>query len=88
MARGGSVVVFGPITPGVAGFPKHLLRLNAIDSRVRLRLAPGEYTFAFFIAPPWATLLPNVGDDFHVYASRTTDLGVVEPSAAWTVVGD
>jgi hypothetical protein len=82
LAHGGTIVVFGPIVEGTAQFPKHLVRLNAADSRVRLRLHPGDYFFAFFIQPPWATLLPNFGDgDFHVHAGRTTDLGVVRPSA-------
>jgi hypothetical protein len=89
LAHGGTIVVFGPIVEGSAHFPRHLVRLNAVDSRVRLRLRPGAYMFAFYIQPPWATLLPNFGDgDFQVDAGRTTELGVVQPSANWIVVGD
>jgi hypothetical protein len=92
LAHGGNVVVFGPIVEGSANYPRHLVRLSAADSHVRLRLDPGIYTLAFFIQPPWATLLPNFGHkqngDFHVVAGRTTDLGVVKPSAGWVVIGD
>jgi hypothetical protein len=89
LAHGGTIVVFGPMVEGSANFPKHLVRLNARDSRVRLQLDPGDYSFAFYFQPPWAVLLPNFGDgNFHIDAGRTTELGVVQPSAAWTLVGD
>ena len=89
LAHGGNVVVFGPVVEGSASYPRHLLRLNAADSRVRLRLDPGMYAFAFFIRPPWTTLLPNFDDGgFQIVAGRTTDLGLVEPSANWVVGGD
>jgi hypothetical protein len=92
LAHGGSVVVFGPIVEGSASYPRHVVRLDASDSRLRLRLDPGLYSFAFFIRPPWGTLLPSFGQKqsgaFRITAHRTTDLGVVRPSTGWIVVGD
>jgi hypothetical protein len=81
LAHGGSVVVFGPIVEGSASYPSHLVRLDASDSRLHLRLDPGDSSFAFSIRPPWGTLLPSFGHEhdgaFTITARHTTDLGVV-----------
>jgi hypothetical protein len=90
LARSGQVVLFGPIREGESSFPKHLISLHGADTSIRMRLSPGDYSFAFYVRPPWLTLAPNFGRDggFRIRVGETTDLGVVQPSADWRVEGD
>jgi hypothetical protein len=92
LADGGSVVIFGPVREGTADWPRHLIRLDGPTTSISIPLDPGLYSLAFFIEPPWATLLPDFGkspaEGVFTVGKRAVHLGVVRPGKGWIVTGD